>query len=152
MPVYLIIYFFTSFLLQKGVPFKPDDEYEFKLNYEFRNKAGIDRFTVDWSNTQKYSEGTLPFATLTIKLLKLSPEEEKAKIITNEGHRIYSRKANLESDIILEMGFTDDLKDHISVYEYDIIFFSKNNDISRINVYVDEEGNFLINGNKRGKF
>ena len=147
-----ILYFLLLFSVQESTPFKPESEYEFKLNYEFRNKAGIDRFKVDWSNTQKYSEGTLPFATLTIKLLKLSDEEEKAKIITNNGHRIYSRKVSLDTDIVLEMGFTDDLKDHIDVYEYDVIFFSRNKDVSRINVYVDLEGNFLINGVKKGKF
>lgn len=150
--MHLILYFLSLFFIQESTPFKPDDEYEFKLNYEFRNKPGIDRFTVDWSNTQKYSEGTLPFATVTIKLLKLSNEEEKAKIITNEGHRIYSRKASLDTDIVVEMGFTDDLKDHVSVYEYDIIFFSKKGEASRINLYVDKEGSFFINGNKRGKF
>lgn len=150
--MHLIVYFLMPFLFQESTPFKPDDEYQFTLNYEFRNKAGIDRFAVDWSNTQKYSEGTLPFATVTIKPLVLSKEEEKAKIITNLGHRIYSRKASTDTDIVIEMGFTDDLKDHISVYEFDIIFFSGKRDVSRINLFVDKEGTFFINGNKRGKF
>ncbi len=152
MSMYLIIYFLLPLFIQEGVPFKPKDEYEFTLDYQFRNKAGVDRFEVDWSSTKKYSEGTLPFVTIKIKLLKLSEEEERAKIITNLGHRIYSRKASLDNEIEIEMGFTDDLKDHISVFEYDVIFFSKRNDVSRINLYVDEDGSFLINGEKRGKF
>jgi len=147
-----VIYFLLPFLLQESVPFKPTEEYEFTLNYEFRNKPGIDRFEVDWSNMQKYSEGTLPYAKIKIKLLKLSEEEERVKIINNLGHRIYSRKASLDTDIEVELGFTDDLKDHISVFEYDIIFFSKRNDVSRINLYVEEDGSFLVNGEKRGKF
>lgn len=148
----LIVYFLIPFIFQDSLPFKPDSEFEFTLTYEFRNKPGIDRFEVDWSNTQKYSEGTLPFATITIKLLKLSEEEERAKIITNLGNRIYSRKASLDTEIVVELGFTDDLKDHVGVFMYDIIFFSKRNDVSRINLYVDEAGTFFINGNKRGKF
>ncbi len=148
----LIVYFLLSFLVQDSIPFKPDSEFEFTLNYEFRNKPGIDRFEVDWSNTQKYSGGTLPFATVTIKLLTLSEDEERAKVITNLGNRIYSRKADLDTEIVVDMGFTDDLKDHVGAYLYDIVFFSKRNDVSRINLYVDEEGTFFINGNKRGKF
>lgn len=148
----LLFYFLIPLLWQESTPFKPAEEYEFTLNYEFRNKAVSDRFAVDWSNQLQYSDGTLPFATLTIKPLKLSSQEERVKIITNLGNRIYSRKASLDTDIVVEMGFTDDLKDHISVFEFDIIFFSGRNEVSRINLYVDRDGNFLINGEKRGKF
>lgn len=150
--MHLMIYFILPWFFQESVPFKPSEEYEFTLSYEFRNKPGIDRFEVDWSNTQKYSEGTLPYAKLKIKLLKLSEEEERAKIVTNLGHRIYSRKASIDTPIEVELGFTDDLKDHVSAFEYDIIFFSKRKDVSRINLYVEEDGSFLVNGEKRGKF
>lgn len=148
----VLIYFLIPFLWQESTPFKPADEYGFTLNYEFRNKAVSDRFKVDWSNQLQYSDGTLPFATITIKPLKLSQDEERVKIITNLGNRIYSRKAAVDNDIVIEMGFTDDLKDHIDVFEYDVIFFSGRKETSRINLFVDRDGNFLINGEKRGKF
>lgn len=148
----IILCFIVPFLFQTNIPFKPDDEFEFKLDYEFRNKPGIDRFEVDWSNTQKYSEGTLPFLTVRIKPLKLSDQEEKVKILTNLGNRIYYRKAEVNKEIEVEMGFTDDLKDHVGAYAYDIIFTSKREDVSHINLYVEEDGTFLINGVKKGKF
>lgn len=150
--MHLIIYFLLPFLFQDSIPFKSAEEYEFKLDYEFRNKPGIDRFEVDWSNTQKYSGGTLPYVTIRFKLLKLSDSEERVKIIDNLGHRIYSKKANTDNEVEIEMGFTDDLKDHISVYGFDVIFYSKQMDVSRINIYVEEDGSFMINGEKRGKF
>lgn len=150
--MHLIIYFILPFLYQESIPFKPAEEYEFKLDYEFRNKAGIDRFEVDWSNTKKYSDGTLPYVTIRFKLLKLADSEERVKVIDNLGHRIYSKKANTSNEVEIEMGFTDDLKDHISVYGFDVIFYSKQKDVSRINIYVEEDGSFLINGEKRGKF
>ena len=139
-------------LLQQSVPFKPSDEYSFRLDYQFRNKAGIDRFEVDWSNTQKYSEGTLPYLIVHIKLLKLSAEEERVKIVNNRNERIYSRKASLDDEIEIEMGFTDDLKDRTAPYDFNVFLTSKKLNVSRINLFVDEDGTFYINGEKRGKF
>lgn len=139
-------------LLQQSVPFKPAEEYSFRLDYQFRNKAGIDRFEVDWSNTQKYSEGTLPYLTVHIKPLKLSDDEDRVRIVNNRNERIYSRKASLDEEIQIEMGFTDDLKDRTAPFEFNVFFTSKKVDISRINLFVDEDGFFYINGEKRGKF
>ena len=51
------------------------------------------------------------------------------------------------------MGFTDDVKAHVSPYEISIIFASKEKkEISRIHLLIQEDGTFLVNGEKRGKF
>ncbi len=150
--MYTFAFLLLPVFFQQSVPFKPGDEYSFRLDYQFRNKAGIDRFEVDWSNTQKYSEGTLPYLIVHIKPLKLSANEERVKIVNNRNERIYSRKASVDEEIQIEMGFTDDLKDRTAPYEFNIFFTSKKADNSRINLFVDEEGTFYINGEKRGKF
>ena len=139
-------------LFLQSVPFKPSEEYSFRLDYQFRNKAGIDRFEVDWSNTQKYSEGVLPYLIVHLKPLKLAANEERVRIVNNRNQRVYSRKAVQDEEIPIEMGFTDDLKDRTAPYEFNIYFTSKKVDISRINLFVDEEGTFYVNGEKRGKF
>ncbi|MEQ8304706.1 MAG: hypothetical protein RIB47_15030 [Cyclobacteriaceae bacterium] len=142
----------ATILWQDGLPLKPEADFELKLDYEFRNKPGIDRFEIDYSNTQEYSGGTLPYLKVSIKLLQLAEGEEKVKIITNLGNRIYSRKASLDKLIELDLGFTDDLKDRVAPHEYNVIFFNSSGDKSFINLFVDDDGAFLVNGEKRGKF
>ncbi|MEQ9591304.1 MAG: hypothetical protein RLN86_01835 [Cyclobacteriaceae bacterium] len=147
-----LVLLIATILLQDGLPLKPEADFELKLDYEFRNKPGIDRFEIDYSNTKEYSGGTLPYLKVNIKLLQLEEGEEKVKIITNLGNRIYSRKASLDKVIELDLGFTDDLKDRVAPHEYNVIFFNSSGDKSFINLFVDEDGAFLVNGEKRGKF
>ncbi|MEQ8362896.1 MAG: hypothetical protein RH948_08510 [Cyclobacteriaceae bacterium] len=135
-----------SILLQDQVPPKPADEFAFQLDYEFRTKPGGD------DKPGGFAAGKLPYAEIRITPTKLSESEEKVKITNNLGHRVYSRKAALNNEIVIDMGFTDDLKDHISVYAFDIVFFSKRGDTSRITLFVEEDGTVLVNGVKRGKF
>ncbi|MEQ9414697.1 MAG: hypothetical protein RIF39_12750 [Cyclobacteriaceae bacterium] len=135
-----------SILLQDQVPPKPADEFAFQLDYEFRTKPGGD------GKPGGFAAGKLPYAEIRITPTKLSESEEKVKITNNLGHRVYSRKAAMNNEILIDMGFTDDLKDHISVYAFDIVFFSKRGDTSRITLFVEEDGTVLVNGVKRGKF
>ncbi len=144
--MYLILILLFPFFLQDQVPLKPGDEFEFKLDYEFRTKPGGD------GKPGGFAAGKLPYVEIRITPIKLSKDEERVRITNNLGHRIYSRKASTNTEILIDMGFTDDLKDHISVYAFDIVFFSKSGDTSRINLFVEEDGTFLINGEKQGKF
>ncbi|HNP07717.1 MAG TPA: hypothetical protein PKN99_08815 [Cyclobacteriaceae bacterium] len=143
--MYLIL-ILLSFLLQDQVPLKPSDEFIFKLDYEFRTKPGGD------GKPGGFAAGKLPYAEIRITPTKLSDSEERVRITNNLGHKIYSRRAVVDNEMVIDMGFTDDLKDHISVYAFDIVFFSKKGDESRITLFVEEDGTVLINGEKHGKF
>ncbi|MEQ8425065.1 MAG: hypothetical protein RIA63_10170 [Cyclobacteriaceae bacterium] len=147
----LLACFFASFLFQDSIPYKPADEYEFNMKFAFRNRPGVDHSNVDWTQ-RGHPEGDLPYVTVTVKALKLSDKEERVKVINNLSERIYAGKASLDRVIEIDMGFTDDLKDHISVFAYDIIFYTKGNEVSLIKLFVDEDGNFFVNGEQRGKF
>lgn len=170
MPMPLIIYFLYSlfpFYQQDKIPFKPAEEFEFELKLAFRPKPALeeeadaghilykmksDNASVIEANKQTYDPTTLPFATIVIKPTKLSSEEDRARVVDNLSNRLYNRKATLDTPIEFEMGFTDDLKDHISPYMFDVIFFTKRKEASRINLYFDADGNLIINNEIRGKF
>ena len=153
-------------IFQDEIPFKAADEFEFKLNLEFRPKPGLeeepdighilykmksDNASVIEANKQTYDPTTLPFASMTIKPLKLSADEDRVKVSDNLGNRLYNRKATLEDLIEFEMGFTDDLKDHISPFQFEVIFYTKRKEASRLFIYFDKDGNLIINEEIRDK-
>lgn len=156
-----------SGIIQDQVPFKPAEEFEFKLKLEFRPKPTLeeepdighilykmksDNASVIEANKQTYDPTTLPYASLTIKPLKLSTEEERVRVVDNLGNRLYNRKATLEDPIEFEMGYVDDLKDHISPYQFEVIFYTRRKEVSRIFIYSDKDGNLIINEEIRDKF
>jgi hypothetical protein len=51
------------------------------------------------------------------------------------------------------MGYTDDMKDRVTAYEYTVHFMDNDrNEISCILISVSADGSFLVNNEKRGKF
>lgn len=132
--------------MQDQVPLKPNDEFTFKLEYEFRTKPGGD------GKPGGFSAGKLPYAKVKITPSKLTDNEERVRVTNNLGHKLYSRKAAVDNELLIDMGFTDDLKDHISVYGFEVVFFSKGGDVSKITIFVEEDGTVLVNGEKQGKF
>jgi len=50
------------------------------------------------------------------------------------------------------MGYTDDIKGRVTEHEYTVYFLSKDKKpVSRIVIYFQEDGTFLVNGEKRGR-
>lgn len=168
MPLILYLLLFNlSGTDQDSIPFKPAEEFEFELKLELRPKPGLeeepdvghiiykmksDNASVIEANKQTYDPTTLAYASMSIKPLKLSDDEERVRVADNLGNRLYNRKATLEDRIEFEMGFVDDLKDHISPYQFEVIFFTKRREVSRVFVYSDKDGNLIINEEIRDKF
>jgi hypothetical protein len=150
----LLLLFFQS-----EVAYKPKEEFEIKLNYEFKQKSNtVDYNKVDFVETKgeraKSSvSGLLPHLTLGIKLIKLPKGEVKIKGFDHNGHNILNKKV-IEGDIVpMVLGFTDDLKDRVNSHEYNLFLIDKDkNQVNRIHLFIAEDGTFTINGEKKGKF
>jgi hypothetical protein len=85
-------------------------------------------------------------------LLKIPNNEVKSKIIRDNQTVVYNKKIAEGSIIKLEVGFTDDIKDQIKGYRHEIQFLSADKSIqSRILIEFDKEGNYFVNGEKRGR-
>jgi hypothetical protein len=53
----------------------------------------------------------------------------------------------------LEVGFTDDVKDRVTPHHYFLTLVSpKKTETSKIEILIEEDGTFFVNGEKRGKF
>jgi hypothetical protein len=133
------------------IPFKPNDEFEIKLDYQLKQKPISDRLSIDYYDTKE--GGTLPYLILNIRSLKLSEREVRVKIIDSKGKLILSRKASLTDVLKLDVGYTDDAKDRVTSSEFNLYFVSADKkEISRIHILIEEDGTFLVNGEVRGKF
>ena len=150
--------FILAFVFVQDIPFKPREEFEIKLDYDFRPRPSVDHNTVNLGNSprgssSKSSSGVLPYLTLRIKLLSLPEAKMKMRIATNLGDRPVYRKVNTGSEEELELGFTDDMKDRVTPHEYILTFLrSDKSAVDCIVIAVGEDGSFLVNGEKRGRF
>lgn len=153
-----LLFFFIALFQDQEVPYKPKEEYEVKLNYEFKQRSDVNTtatVTIDYATGQpvQKASGPLPFLTLNIKLIKLPNQEVKIKGITNQAMTILNKKVE-EGDVIkMVLGFTADLKDRVTAHEYNLYLLnSDKKEVNRINIFIKQDGAFLVNGEQRGKF
>ena len=148
----------VAFALIQDLPHKPKEEFEIKLDYQFKNRPTQDLSSVHLDETRKehdrrVSSAPLPFLVLNIKMLKLSQDEVKVRITNNLTSRVATRKIEAGTIIPLEIGFTDDAKDRVTPHHYFLTTLSpKKTETNTIEIMIEEDGTFLVNGEKRGKF
>ena len=135
---------------QDEVPFKPNEEFDLKLDFEFKSRTAD--HSVAYSETSKRQSGPLPYLNVNLKVLKLGAEEVRVRVTRNKGDNILSKKAEADMLIKLDLGFTDDIKDQVTANEYTIFFLSREKTpLSKIEILFQKDGTYLVNGEKRGK-
>ena len=155
---FLACIFVGGMLLLQDVPYKTSNEFEIRLDYQFKNREPADRNSIDLNETRaeherRTSTAILPYLVLHVKMLKLSEQEVKVKITDNFGNTVGTKKITTGTVIPLDVGFTDDVKDRISAHQYNMTLISPDKKFtSRIVVHIEEDGTFLVNGERRGKF
>jgi hypothetical protein len=145
---------------QVTLPFKPKEEFEIKLKYEFKQKPIVDNSAnsihldeTTGERERRTSSAMLPFVAINLRVLKLNSEEVKVKILDNKMSVVYNKRVKQDDIINLVLGFTDDMKDRVTPHEYTIFFTTADKkELSRILITVNEDGTFLVNDEKRGKF
>src|SRR4051812_27105060 len=113
----LSIILVSTFLLQ-DLPYKPNEEFNIKLDYKFKQRPTVNVNTVNFSETnkeheQRTSSAQLPFLILNVNLLKVEKEHVKLTIVNNLNKKVVSRKIKEGLIIPIEIGFTDDVKDRV---------------------------------------
>jgi len=153
-----ILTIFLSVFLLQDTPYKAKEDFEVKLEYQFKQRPVVESTTVRFDETQKERDrrtatGILPYLMIRINLLKIPEEEVRVKVVTNRSRSVLNKKIETGTSFVLDLGFTDDVKDHVAPHEYDILFLSSDKkELSRIHLFIEEDGTFLVNGEKRGKF
>ena len=144
-------------ILFQELPYKPKEQFEIKSDYQFRQRPALDDREIRFDETRQEYErrtetGLLPHLTLNVKMLSL--ENESRVKITNNLNKMETTKKLKEGIVIpVVLGFTDDVKDRVNPHLYTLTFMSnERKDLSKIVIMVEEDGTFLVNGEKRGRF
>lgn len=148
---------FYSFY-QNEVPYKPSEEFELKVNYIFKERPGIDRQTVEYDKAtdeklRKATSGPMPYLLVELKILQVSDQEFRVRVVNNNGDLVFNRKATAGTTIKLDWGYTEDIKDKLSPNEFTAFFNNPGKKtVSKIHLTIQDDGIFFVNGEKRGKF
>ena len=103
-------------------------------------------------NQKRTGSASLPYLKLLIRIFKVQSGEVKLKVVQDDLSIILSKKISHITEFKLEPGFTDDIKDRISGYKHVIQFYSSDKKVmSQIVIEFDTDGNYFVNGEKRGK-
>lgn len=150
---------FLVCFLHQDVPYKANEEFAVKLDYQFKERGGQSTTanTVVYSDKRRDVDGSgrtvLPYVVLKLKILKLN-DEDRLKINNNFGDNLLTRKhIEIGKEYVIDLGFTNDIKDRVTANEYTITLSSEDKTpISKIIVLIEANGTFKINGQTRGKF
>src|SRR5690606_8043364 len=140
----------------QGVPLKPKEEFEITLEYSFKHRPPVERKTsLSGALRDRRHGGTslLPYVVLNLKLLALEQPRMRMLVSTNLDQRAMYKKVNVQETVELRLGFTDDLIDRVGPHQYTVTFQTLDRKpVSKILIKVEEDGSFLVNGEKRGRF
>jgi hypothetical protein len=154
----LILIIFGLLSFQEEVPYKPSDEFNLKLNFEFKDRgAGRDPNKIEMNQTLKEAEkskgsGLLPYLFLNLRVVKQAPNEVRVKVLENNSKNVFNKKFDATTVLKLDLGFTDDIKDRVGPYEYTVLFLDEDKEqVSKIVIFFEKDGTYLVNGETRGK-
>jgi len=146
------------FLVQEDqTPFKPREEFEIKLDFEFRDRPVRDANSIELNQTQREYErsravGPLPYLFLNLRVLKQTPGEVRIRVVENGVRTALNKKIDMNAVLKLDMGYTDDIKDRVKAYEYTVYYLNaEKKPLSKVVIYFDEDGTYFVNSEKRGK-
>lgn len=154
----LISCLLVVFNTQSEPPFKPSGEFELKIDYIFKERPPVDRQVVildDESNDKasKSNAGQLPYLKIQLKVLSVTGQEQRMRITDTFGRIVYNKKVEAGSIVKLDWGFAEDIKYRIASHEYSVQFLDADKKpVSRIYMFIEEDGTFLVNEERRGKF
>jgi hypothetical protein len=143
-------------LFQTEIPLKPAEEFECKLNLSFKVRSTDNQPTVDYTETvteraKRFSSTPLPYLKLKLKFIKLSADEFRMQA-TGGDTFVRNKKIVAGEEVELDLGYTDDIKDGILPRDYVVILQTKDRKpVSKVTISFTKEGDYLLNGVKRGR-
>ena len=149
----IVVSICLMFLMQDQIPYKANDEFELKLDLQFKKRPASEGSKIDMEKRTLPTSGmSAPYLNLNLRVLKEVAQEVRVKVEKNDGQTILSRKFDTSVVIKLDLGFTDDIKDHVSANHYIVTFLTKERSpLSRVEIFFEEDGTYIVNGEKRGK-
>lgn len=138
------------------VPLKANEEFECKLNLSFKTPNGVGQPSANYvesmdERNKRFSGSSLPYLKITLSFLVLTPDEVRIQV-TGGGDILKNKKIEVGEEVDLELGFTADIKDGILPRDYVVLLLRKDRKpVSKIIINFTEQGDYLVNGVKRGR-
>ena len=141
---------FAIFLfLQTDVPYLPEDEYNYEVEFFLKRKP-TDTKEVYRVKSKENRPDVLPYIKLHFNFLKFEDTDRRIKVY-REGMVFTSKKIKGPMKLSLDMGYSVDMKDGITPAAYTIYIFNKENEKrARIEILVKKNGELLINDKMSG--
>ena len=145
---------FLFFFFQNDAPLKSTKEFEVSTKYELRKKPTSDdpKIVFETNETKRSSTDLLPYLSLTLKIKKWASGVTQVRISDTQGKTYLRKKPSTDSSYPFEMGYVDDMKDKVGPSKFIVTFHKEKQVVEQITIEVEEEGTFLVNGERRGKF
>ncbi|MEM6362697.1 MAG: hypothetical protein AAF149_10715 [Bacteroidota bacterium] len=139
--------------VQEDVPYEPRDNFGFELDYTFKTRPPPDSEKVYLAeNRSVRGSQVLPYLKLRFEFSSFDATYFRYKVENHVGSVIKSRKLKFPDSYVLDMGFSDDVKDRVTPHQYTIYFYNKTKEpISKIAIEVAENGDLLLNGEFHGR-
>lgn len=137
---------------QDSLRYKPSDEFEAKIDLSFKKRAsdGINTFKFSESAKKRTMDTPIAFLTIHFKILKLNNEVKMKVLRGREGRTTKIKVGSVEK---IEMGFIEDIKSNGQPAHIILRFLNDQKvETCQVILMIDEDGTFLVNGQKRGKF
>lgn len=153
----LVSLILSLFTVQQDIPYKPDSEFSIRMDLKFKVRVIPTANKVDLSETRgEYEKRTsseqLPYLILYVSVTENNQGEQRLRILRDGRVSMNNRKIELGKELKLEIGFTDDAKDKISGFEHILYFLSADKkEINRIVITIADNGDYFVNGQKRGR-
>jgi hypothetical protein len=151
----MFIFLLFSLLFQDQVPTKAAREFEISTKYELRKKPVSDQPKIVFEQKENNREsGTdmLPYLIINLKVKKWGTDVEQIRVVDSNGKQFLKKKQADEGLYTWDMGYVDDIKDKVTPGKFFVQFLREKKLTEQILVQVEEDGTFLVNGEKRGKF
>ena len=157
----MIIQFISLLLLLQttDVPYRAKEDYIVQVKPDFRMRPNTDKTTVNWEahNPQgrddRAKTGLLPYLVVNVEIKNQKADEFRIKCQDNRGTAVFNKKIGKTLTYVVDMGYIDDIKDHITANAYTVYALTDKREVlNRIELIITDDGTFLVNGEKRGKF
>ena len=142
-------------IIQLDPVLKTSSEFEIRTNYQLKRKPlqESSKVIVDKIDERRSSStDLLPFLSINLKVKKWHDDVTHVKIIDEKTRTILRKRTTDEGIYNFDIGFVDDIKDKITKGKFYIFFQADKKTVEQINLSIEEDGTFLVNGEKRGKF
>lgn len=155
--MYTLLIILASFLSQQEVPYKAEEEFTIGLDLSFKQRPPASNYEYNFDETSReYKKRTMPgptpYLVLSVSIDKVNDNETRLKVFQADEKMVYSKKLKQEVKFTLDAGYTDDLVDQLPGHLHVISFYDdKRNEVSRIVINFDKDGNYFVNGKQRGK-